>query len=40
VLIKSDPPKIKPPGPVKALWHAEPLFSHRKWLEIGLVPQR
>lgn len=40
VLIKSDPPKNKPPGPVMARWHAEPLFSHSKWIQIGSIPQK
>jgi hypothetical protein len=39
VLIKSDPPKNKPAGLIPG-WHAEPLFSHTKWLQIGSIPAK
>ena len=40
MLVKSDPPKIKPPGPVMPSWHAEPLFNHKQWVQIGMVPMK
>jgi hypothetical protein len=39
-LMKSDPPKIKPRGPVTPSWHAEPLFTHKQWVQIGMVPMK
>lgn len=40
VLMKSDPPKIKPLGPVMPAWHAEPLFTPKQWVQIGMVPMK
>ncbi len=40
ILMKSDPPKIKPRGPVMPAWHAEPLFTHKQWVQIGMVPMK
>lgn len=40
VLIKSDPPKDNQVGPATPRWHAESLFSHSKWIQIGSIPVR
>lgn len=40
VLIESDLERPKRAGVLTEGWHAEPLFSHKRWYQIGLVPQR
>lgn len=40
ILIESDLGQPKRAGVPSEGWHAEPLFTHQRWGQLGLVPQR